>query len=176
MKKSIIYVLLFLTISVVYSQNYDYEELVESSDALPEIVLKKVKEEFSVYIPDRHPDSRVARLQNEFISYNLDDKIDGENTYFITFRTEGAFLAAQFNGEGKLHSVVEQYKAAKLPERVRKSLAKQFPDWQLITDKYSYIQRDGRITKKQYKVIIKKDKKIRRLVVNDEGEVLRGKV
>lgn len=159
----------------VYSQQETYEELLEAG-GLPEIVLKKAGEEFSVYLPDRHPDARVARLENKFIAYNLDDKIDGENSYYVILESEGAMLAASFSSKGKLMSVVERYKHVKLPEIIRKSLAKKFPGWSMITDKYSYVQRQGRIAKKEYKVIMKKDKKIKRVVVNELGEIIRGKL
>lgn len=109
MKKLMSLILMVGFIFGAYAQNDTYEELLESG-SLPEIVLKKAGEEFSVYLPDKHPDARVTRLQNEFISYNLDDKIDGENSYYIIFYAEDATLAARFSEKGKLLSVVEQYK------------------------------------------------------------------
>ncbi|MFD0964106.1 hypothetical protein [Pseudofulvibacter geojedonensis] len=175
MKKLMSLILSLGFILGIYAQQETYEELLEAG-GLPEIVLKKAGEEFSVYLPDKHPDARVARLEDKFIAYNLDDKIDGENSYFVILKTEGAVLAASFSATGELMSVVERYKHAKLPENIRKSLAKKFPGWSMITDKYSYAQKQGRITKKEYKVIMKKDKKIKRVVVNELGEIIRGKL
>lgn len=175
MKKLMSLILLIGFVFGAYAQNDTYEELLESG-SLPEIVLKKAGEEFSVYLPDKHPDARVARLEDKFITYNLDDKIDGENSYYVILRVEGAMLAASFSAKGKLMSVVERYKHAKLPEIIRASLAKKFPGWSMVTDKYSYVQKQGRITKKEYKVIMKKDKKIKRVVVNELGEIIRGKL
>jgi hypothetical protein len=43
-----------------------------------------------------------------------------------------------------------------------------------VKDKFLYVQKNGEIKKKEYKIIMKKYNKIKRLVVNELGEVIRG--
>lgn len=151
-----------------------FDELYESGE-LPAVVLKKAGEEFSVYYPDsKNPDSRVFQLQSSFISYDLEDKFEGQDSYLVLFEVEDGALAATFNEKGKLLSVVERYKNAKLPEKVRASLSEKFPDWRMIKDKFVYVQRNGEVKRKHYKVIMKKNNSLRRVTVNDQGELIRG--
>jgi hypothetical protein len=145
------------------------------SGELPAVVLKKAGEEFSIYYPDNtNPDSRVVELENSFVSYNLGKDFEGHDSYLLVLEVEGGILSATFNDIGKLLSVVERYDNAKLPETVRKSLAEKFPEWTLVRDKFVYIQKRGEVKRKEYKIIMKKDNKIKRVVLNEEGVVIRG--
>jgi hypothetical protein len=154
------------------AQEKNYDELYESGE-LPAVVLKKAGEEFSVYYPDnKNPDSRVLALENSFITYNVDKEFDGTESYYILFEVEDGVLAATFNENGKLLSVVERFKNVRIPEKVRLSLAKKFPEWSLKSDKFVYVQKSGEVKRKRYKIIMKKNNKLRRIVVNEHGEIL----
>ena len=166
------YLLIMGLIFPVLAQEKKYDELYESGE-LPAVVLKKAGEEFSVYYPDnKNPDSRVLALENSFITYNIDKEFDGTESYYILFEVEDGVLAATFDEKGKLLSVVERFKNVRIPENVRLNLAKKFPEWSLKSDKFVYIQKSGEVKRKRYKIIMKKNKKLRRIVVNEHGEIL----
>ncbi len=174
MKKTCMYLLILGMIFPIFAQEKISDVYYESGE-LPAVVLKKAGEEFSVYYPDNsNPDSRVLELQSSFISYNLGKDFEGHDSYLLVLEVEGGMLSATFNDTGKLLSVVERYENAKLPKKVRLNLAKKFPEWTLVRDKFLYVQRNGEVKRKQYKIIMKKDNKIRRVVVNEEGEIIRG--
>ncbi len=175
MKNVCMYLLIMGFILPIMSQEKSAEVFYESGK-LPEVVLKKAGEEFSIYYPDySNPDSRVQKLESEFISYDLGKDFEGHDEYLLILEVEDGMLAATFDDTGKLLSVVERYQNARLPAKVQKSLAKKFPEWTMVKDKYVFVQRDGEIKRKEYKVILRKGNKVQRVVVNQEGEIIRGK-
>ena len=160
MKTVCIYLLVLGFVFPSLAQERLYEDFYESGE-LPAVVLKKAGEEFSVYYPDSsNPDSRVLELEKHFISYKLEAENGKLKSYLLLF---------------ELVSVVEKFKNVRLPELVRKSLAKEFPKWSLIKDKFLYVQKNGSVKIKEYKVIIKKGDKIRRVVLTEDGVIIRGK-
>ena len=168
------YLLILGMIFPLFAQEKISDVFYESGE-LPAVVLKKAGEEFSVYYPDNsNPDSRVLELQSSFISYNLGKDFEGHDSYLLVLEVEGGMLSATFNDTGKLLSVVERYENAKLPKKVRLNLAKKYPEWTLVRDKFLYVQKYGEVKRKQYKIIMKKDNKIKRIVVDSEGELIRG--
>ena len=131
------------------------------------------KDEFKSF--ERPNLDRVLKLENSFISYKLNKEFNGLSSYFFLFEVKDGVLAATFDENGKLLSVVEKFNNAKLPEIVRKSLADKFPEWILVKDKYLYVQKNGEVKRKEYKIIMKKGNKIRRIVVNEDGVIIRGR-
>ncbi|TGD58222.1 hypothetical protein [Flavobacterium humi] len=164
---------------VVNTFSYSQSKMNSSSngnvdvDELPAVVIKSAGKDFSVYLPDRNPDSSVRKLQDNFIAYDLGKDYEGYELYLVTMQLEKGSLAATYNENGKLISVVEVYKNVKLPSAVIYSVYKAFPGWEIINDKFLYTQEDGDVTKKEYTLKIKKDKETKKLVVNPNGEILK---
>lgn len=175
MKKLCMYLLIIGLGFPVFAQEKESDNFYESND-LPAVVLKKAGDEFSVYYPDNsNPDSRVLKLENKFIGYKIENDFHGVEEYLLLLEVEGGALTATFNKEGKLISVVEKFENARLPEKIREKLASDYPEWDLIRDKFLYVQKRGEIKRKEYKIIMKKENKIKRIVVNEDGVILRGK-
>ena len=170
MKKLLSIALLSVSI-FAFGQNEANQEL--NPDELPAVVIKNAGKDFSVYMPDRNPDSKVREMQEKFIGYDL-GKVDGEQEYLVMFEAEGARLVATYNETGKLIKVVEKYENVKLPRSVIFSVYKQFPDWTIVKDKYLYTQADGDVLKKQYNIKLKKDNQTKNVVVKPNGEVIAG--
>jgi len=159
----------------VCAQEQGMEYYYESKD-LPAVVLKKAGDEFSVYYPDNsNPDSRVLELENKFISYKIGNQFQGKESYLLLLEIEDGFLSATFNAKGKLISVVEKFENVKLPEKIRNSLAEKFPEWKMMKDKFIYVQKRGEIKRKEYRIIMKNGKKVRRITVNEDGKIIRGR-
>jgi hypothetical protein len=175
--KSFVIVLIFLGItSLSYAQDKKggSGDGIMMTEELPEVVIKSAGKDFSVYLPDKNPDKDVTQLQKEFISYDLGKNYEGFEEYLVTMETSKGFLAATYNQNGKLVSVVENYKNVKLPSAVIYSIYKAFPGWTIVNDKFLYTQEDGDIIKKQYNLKIKKNKEVRKLVVSPNGEIIKG--
>lgn len=143
---------------------------------LPAVVIKKVGEDFSVYLPEmENQDSKINHIQNTFIAYELGKDLEGYDTFLVYMDIKDASLVATYNEKGKLIKVVEKYDNVKLPSKVVNKIMKEYPDWKIIKDRYSYSQEDGDITKKQYDVIIQKNREVQKIVIASNGEFIKRK-
>ena len=174
--KTFIVILLFLGFAASsYSQKKtEKEEGKMDIINLPEIVIKKAGADFSVYVPDDNPDQNVRRLEEKFVAYDLGKDYEGNENYLVTMDVKNGSLAATYDENGKLIRVVENYKNVVLPSNVIYSIYKNFPDWTIVNDKFLYTQTEGDIVKKQYNVKIKKNDDVRKLVVQPDGEIVKG--
>lgn len=171
--KTFIISLLFLGLTASsYSQEKVKKEGVMKVEDLPAVVIKSVGDDFSVYLPDMNADPKVRVLEDSFIAYDLGKNYEGYETYLVYMETKGGTLSATYNENGKLISVVENYKDVKLPSPVIYSVYKAYPGWQIVNDKYLYSQKEGDIIKKQYNLKIKKGNDSRRLTVHADGATL----
>ncbi|MCG2612063.1 hypothetical protein LZZ90_11140 [Flavobacterium sp. SM15] len=175
--KSIICLLISFSFSLV---GYSQEKGTSSEGAmdakkLPEIVIKRAGDDFSVYLPEfENQDAKIRQLQNEFIAYDLGKDYEGYENYLVTMRVKDGSLVATYNEKGKLTRVVEKYENVKLPMNVVYGVYKNYPGWKIVNDKYFYSQEDGDITQKQYNLKLTKDKETKKIVVNSKGEILKG--
>ncbi|MFV5688412.1 hypothetical protein [Flavobacterium sp. ZT3R25] len=170
--KSFIIVVLFLSITITsYSQDIDGNIRMEE---LPGVVIKSAGKDFSIYLPDKNPDKNVRALEEKFIAYDLGKDYEGYENYLVIMETKNGSLNATYNENGKLIRVVENYKNVRLPNSVIYSVYKAFPGWQIVNDKYLYSQKEGDVIKKEYNLRIKKDKDVRKLVVNANGDIVKG--
>lgn len=175
--KTIVLILLCIT-SLTFSQNKtilsdlnnDNLELRE----LPEIVLTKIGDDFSIYLPDRHPDFNVQQMQDFFIAYDLGKDYEGFDTYLVIMKNDKGTLTAKYDHKGKLINVIEKYEDIILPNEVIYSISRRFPGWDIVNDKYLYAQSEGRIDKKEYSIKIKNEKKTKKLLISSNGEILKG--
>lgn len=173
------YILIFLCItSLTFSQtknnlsdfNNDNLDLRE----LPEIVLTKIGDDFSIYLPEKHPDMNVRQMQDFFIAYDLGRDYEGYDTYLVIMKNDKGTLTAKYDHKGKLIKVIEKYENIILPNEVLFSVTKTFPGWDIVNDKYLYAQSEGHIDKKEYSIKIKKERKTKKLLLSSNGEILKG--
>jgi hypothetical protein len=175
--KAISIILLFLSsVTVSFSQDKASNSGKGSikMEELPAVVIKSAGKDFSIYLPDRNSDPSVREIEDQFIAYDLGRDYEGFESYLVIMETAKGSLTATYNQNGKLTSVIENYKDIKLPNSVIYSVYKAFPGWQIINDKYLYSQKEGDVIKKEYNIRIKKDKEIRKLVVNPFGQIIKG--
>ena len=179
MKSFIIVLLLSVFAIPSFSQIKKVEEKVASEEIekLPEIVIKRVGKDFSVYLPDsNNPEMDVRKLEEKLVSYDLGKDEEGSDEYLVVMELNNSTLAATYNANGKLIGVVENYKNVRLPAAVIHTIYKNYPDWKIVKDKFLYSQEDGDITKKQYTVKIKKEKiegDTKKLIVYPNGEIIK---
>ncbi len=175
--KSIICLLVIVGFALTgYSQDKTYESGESMSlKKLPEIVIKRAGNDFSVYLPEfENQDEKIKQLQESFIAYDLGKDYEGYENYLVTMKVKDGSLVATYNEKGKLTRVVEKYENVKLPTDVIYGVYKTYPGWKISNDKYLYSQEDGDIIKKQYNLRLTKDKETKKIVVNSKGEILKG--
>lgn len=160
-----------------YSQDKTKKDTIETMKIveLPAVIINRAGADFSVYITDKHPDKSVTDLQEKFVAYDLGKDYEGYETYLLIMKSKNRSLSATYNEKGKLVRVVENYKNIRMPNEVIYSVYKTYPGWTIVNDKYLYSQEEGDIKKKEYNIKIKKGDEIRKLTVNDNGEILKVK-
>jgi hypothetical protein len=177
--KSFIIIIFFLGLTAT-----SFSQVTKDGDAakgnikieeLPGVVIKSAGKDFSVYLPDKNPDKTVRAIEEKFIAYDLGKDYEGFESYLVVMETDKGSLSATYNENGKLTSVVENYKNVKLPSAVIYSILRTYPGWQIVNDKFLYTQEEGEVIKKEYNIKIKKDKDVRKLTVTPEGEILKEK-
>jgi hypothetical protein len=170
--KSFVIVLFCLSMTIAsYSQDMDGNIKAEE---LPGVVIKSAGKDFSIYLPDQNSDKKIRALEEKFIAYDLGKDYEGYENYLVIMETKNGSLNATYNENGKLTRVVENYKDIRLPSSVIYSVYKAFPGWKIVNDKYLYSQEEGDIVKKEYNLRIKKDNDVRKLVVNANGDIVKG--
>jgi hypothetical protein len=177
MKKIILTLLFSSFVTSFYSQHQEKKGSGPNAgsfetEELPEVVTKKTGKDFSVYIPDENPDNKVKGLQQKFFDYDLGKDYEGAKSSLVTMKMKNGSLAATYNGDGKLTSIIENYKNVKLPDVVVHTILKKFPKWEIVNDTFLYVQEDGNVIKKQYHIKIKRENEVRKLTVHANGELL----
>ena len=110
MKSFIIFLLVFGFLTSSYSQKKPPKEEGKMDVInLPEIVIKKAGADFSVYIPDKNPDSNIKRVEEKFIAYDLGKDNEGYDEYLLVMQIKKGTLAATYDEKGKLIRVVENF-------------------------------------------------------------------
>lgn len=141
-------------------------------EELPEVVIKNAGKDFSVYFPDKTSDPTVRQLQEKFIAYNLGKDYAGYDNYLVIMESKNGTLTATYNENGKLVHVIENYKDIKLPSAVIYAVYKNYPDWEIVNDKFTYSQVEGKVDKKEYTVKLKKDREVVKLSIKSDGEIV----
>jgi len=170
--KSFIVGLIFLSLTSLSWAQEKKSSVKERGDKLPEVVIETAGEEFSVYLPDNNQDKTVRKVEDTFIAYRLGKDFEGYENYMVFFKIKDGNLNAYYNENGKLVKTVERYGRTVMPKEVHKTLSKKFPGWMIANDNYLYSQEDGEILKKEYHIILKKDKDIHKLTVTSNGEIV----
>ncbi|NDP26491.1 MAG: hypothetical protein GZ087_03550 [Flavobacterium sp.] len=169
--------LLFIITTISYSQNMTEGTSNEKSAnkvASTEVVTKGSGNKMSIYLRDISVDPRVATVQKAFIESDLGKNVKDFDYFMVSLELNNGSgrLDATYNAKGKLTSVVEVYKNVQLPISICRSIYKEYPGWQIVKDKYKFIQENGTIVKKEYILTMKKDNKTQKITVNPVGAIL----
>jgi hypothetical protein len=171
MKTIIAFALCFSLFSVSYSQEKKPEPL--KIEKLPEVVISPVKKDLSKYIPDNNPDAVVRHIQNEFLSYKVNDECKNFDEYLVIVKNEKGSLVATYNEKGLLMYISEKYVNVELPREVINSVYLSYPEWIIAKSKFEYSQQKGQILKKTYLLKLKKDNKTQNILVSSTGEIIK---
>lgn len=144
---------------------------------LPEIVVRAANYKYLNAVSPEESPKPVSMLEEYAAAYDVkgapfyEDEYDN---YFVSFFIpEGKILAA-YDKDGKLLRTAEKYKGVAVPEAVKQSVEKKYPQWVIAKDIYlvNYYASGGGGTKKIYKLILENGDKRMRVKVNDLGEFL----
>lgn len=169
MKTIITFALCLSLSSVSYSQDKKTEA--SKIEKLPEVVISPVKKDLSKYTPDNNPDLAVRKIQNEFLSYKVDDECKKFDEYLVTLENKKGSLVATYNEKGILKFVSEKYVNVELPREIINSVYISYPEWTITKSKFEYSQQKGQILKKAYYLKLKKDNQTQNILITSTGEI-----
>jgi hypothetical protein len=142
-------------------------------EELPEVLISPVKKDLSKYTPDNNPDASVRNIQNEFLSYKVDNECKKFDEYLVTLENKKGSLVATYNEKGVLMSITEKYVNVELPREVINSVYLSYPEWIIAKSKFEYSQQKGQILKKTYLLQLKKEDKTQNIRVSSTGEIIK---
>ena len=119
--------------------------------------------------------NQVKYLEN-VVSYwdvTRSKKFDGRKgeSFSVNFKTANGHIEAFYNGKGKIVSVTERFRNFAMPKPVSIAIAKQYPNWKVIKNRYSVWYTLGNRTKKRFKVQIGKNSQKKWLKIDSSGKI-----
>lgn len=97
------------------------------------------------------------------------DEYEYYDVYFII--PEGKILAT-YDKDGKIIRTAERFKNVDLPQHIKMSIGKRFPNWTPTKDIYLVNYDEGKEAKKMYKITLENGKKRIKVKVDDKGHFL----
>lgn len=143
---------------------------------LEEIVVSPVKNgDYYISVNDPHASSKVGLLEEQTRNFDI-KTLDFYNTTFdnyeVMFTANEGEVIAVYDDNGDLVKAVEKFNDVKLPEDVRKTLRRDYPDWRLNSTVYRVKYFKGEDVKKIYNVQLKKDGEQINLKIDCKGAIL----
>ena len=126
-------------------------------------------------VQDEDTPETVKNLENKASRYDIteapifDRKFEA---YEVIFKDSNGKIVATYDENGKILSSLERFKDILLPEKVRNSVHKNFPDWQLHSDTYLVSYFLDKEVKRVYKVQLRKDGKRKNLKIDVAGNII----
>ena len=173
MKKFIVYLFVLGIINLTYSQvNTDLKEV-----ELESVTVTHLNKTYINRVQDATMSIHVKDLENRVAQFDVTktEDYDGrEESYKTLFRSSKGSILASYDIDGMVLSTYERFNNVKLPEAIKKSIFKDYPDWVLLSDTYTVQYNGEDDVKKIYKVKIGKGKtrKTFRIDFSDKNLVL----
>ncbi|MGI9550747.1 MAG: hypothetical protein ACR2MT_06065 [Aurantibacter sp.] len=119
--------------------------------------------------------NQIKYLEN-VVSYwdvTKSEKFDGRRgeRFNVTFKSNRGQIIAYFDRNGKVVRAKEQFRNFALPKQVGIALAKKYPNWTVIKNRYTVLYTKDGQSKKIFKVQISKDKQKKWLKIDPSGRI-----
>jgi len=143
------------------------------STELPEVEITAVNYKYLNAVDANDTAINVKKLEEKVAMFDLKNSelYSDEYTYKVSFYIPDGKIVAAYDRNGNIVRIIEKFNNIKLPEAVRMSISKRFPNWIINTDIYRVDYRDGN-AKKVYKVLLKNGDEKMRIKIDDEGEFI----
>jgi len=140
---------------------------------LPEVEITAVNYKYLNAVDANDTAINVKKLEEKVAMFDLKNSelYSDEYTYKVSFYIPDGKIVAAYDRNGNIVRIIEKFNNIKLPEAVRMSISKRFPNWIINTDIYRVDYRDGN-AKKVYKVLLKNGDEKMRIKIDDEGEFI----
>ena len=182
MKNVIIGLLLIGLTSLGYAQNMNNKlsemDLAQLSnfdmDGISSLSSNSLNSNYLYKVQDESMSVLVRTLEEKASNFNVkkSKKFDGDiNPFKVVFKVPNGSIIVTYNNDGEILSSLERFKNIKLPEPVRVSIFKKYPNWSLISNSYLVSYNKDENVKKEYKVQIGKDNLKKQIKVDPFGNI-----
>ncbi len=168
MKKFIVGLFVLGLASPLFSQVVKTEEL-------SEVVVMAVNYKYLNQVDNTEAAIPVKMLERKAAAYDVtsqDFYQDDFDFYTVSFYIPDGKLVAVYDAEGKIIRTIEKFNNVSLPDAVKKSVLKRYPNWTIVKDVYRVSYAEAKGAKKTYKLKLKNGDKILRIKMNEDGEFL----
>ncbi|MCX2718712.1 nicotinate-nucleotide adenylyltransferase [Lentiprolixibacter aurantiacus] len=168
MKKFIVGLFVLGLTSPLFSQVVKTEEL-------SEVVVMAVNYKYLNQVDNTEAAIPVKMLERKAAAYDVtvqDYYQDDFDFYTVSFYIPDGKLVAVYDSEGKIIRTIEKFNNVNLPDAVKKSVLKRYPNWSIVKDVYRVSYAETKGAKKTYKLKLKNGDKILRIKMNEDGEFL----
>ena len=168
MKKFIVGLFVLGLASPLFSQVVKTEEL-------SEVVVMAVNYKYLNQVDNTEAAIPVKMLERKAAAYDVttqDYYQDDFDFYTVSFYIPDGKLVAVYDSEGKIIRTIEKFNNVSLPDAVKKSVLKRYPNWTIVKDVYRVSYAETKGAKKTYKLKLKNGDKILRIKMNEDGEFL----
>lgn len=124
------------------------------------------------YLNDKNAVATVKKMEEAFIMFNSKLTLKKGEPAIVKVSSNKGEINAYYNADLVLERVEEKYRSIQIPNSIRTSIAKKYPDWAIINSKYIYNQNQDGIVKQEYIIKIQKDNAYKRLSTDSEGVAL----
>ena len=111
--------------------------------------------------------NQVKLIEREVSNWNPNEssKFNPKRELLVTanFKTSVGYIAAEYDKKGNIKWAKERFKNVTLPNSIARDIIKQYPGWSFAQTKYVLNYVNGEVSKKLFKVVIKKGDQRKRL-------------
>jgi hypothetical protein len=168
MKKFIVGLFVLGLASPLFSQVVKTEEL-------SEVVVMAVNYKYLNQVDNTEAAIPVKMLERKAAAYDVtsqDYYQDDFEFYTVSFYIPDGKLVAVYDAEGKIIRTIEKFNNVNLPDAVKKSVLKRYPNWSIVKDVYRVSYAETKGAKKTYKLKLVNGDKVLRIKMNEDGEFL----
>ncbi|WP_147415842.1 hypothetical protein [Ulvibacterium marinum] len=118
---------------------------------------------------------RVKYLENGVTNWNVlaSKEFVGrkDETFKVTFKLKDGNIYALYGSNGSIVSAIERFSNFAMPKSVGNDIIKQYPDWNIVKNRYSILYHHGDGTKRRFKVLIQKGDRKKWLKIDSSGKI-----
>lgn len=145
------------------------------TEQLSEVVVEAVNYRYLNQLDNTKAAIPVQMLERKVAAYDVtqqDFYEDDFEYYTVNFIIPEGKIVAAYAPDGKIIRTIERFEDIALPDAVRKSLVKRFPNWKVTNDIYRVRYHQTKGVNKTYKIKLVNGDKTMRVKMTDDGKFL----
>lgn len=171
MKKFVIGSLLLGLTSLGFSQT----DTNIQEEQLDDVIVTPLNLSYTKSVQDDTTPEKARLLENKAARFDITELEMFDKSfeaYEVIFRKSDGTIIATYDKSGKIIQSTERFENVVLPEKVRTSILKEYPGWQIQKDVYLVSYFAGREGKRTFKVQIQNGNKRKHLKIDHLGNMI----